>query len=175
MVAILSKVLLACALSVVVVKPSDNGIGKNRHPFYIAVTEVNHNTKDKTLEISCKVFADDLEKILEKMNKTELDITAEKDKTRFDKYIPDYFNHHLSFSVDGRPVKLSYVGFESEKESAYCYFEVDNVVSLKKLEINNSILHDFTVDQINIMHVTVNGKRQSTKLNYPDRLAIFSF
>ena len=66
-------------------------------------------------------------------------------------------------------------GFEKEKESAYCYFQVENVSSLKKLDANDSILHDFTSDQINIIHVMVNGKRQSTKLDYPATNASFSF
>ena len=145
------------------------------HPFYISVTEINHNAKDKTLEISCKVFADDLEQILEKNYKTQLDISSAKDKGNFDRLLPDYMGRHLALSVDGKPVKLTYVGYEKDKESAYCYFQVDNISSLKKLNIINSILHDFNDTQINIIHVTVNGKRQSTKLDYPDTQAGFSF
>ncbi|MGZ3846025.1 MAG: DUF6702 family protein [Flavisolibacter sp.] len=146
-----------------------------KHPFYIAVTEINLNTSDKTLEVSCKMFADDLEQTLEKRNHAELDISAEKDKGKFNSYIPAYIKSHLSLSVDGKATNLSYIGFEKEKESAYCYFQVENVSSLKKLEVNDSILHDFTSEQINIIHVTVNGKRQSTKLDYPSTNASFSF
>lgn len=145
------------------------------HPFYIAVTEVNHNAQTKSLEISCKVFADDLEQILEKDYKTQLDISLDKDKPAFNKYIPDYFARHLSLVVDGKAVALSYVGFEKDKESAFCYFEVNNIPSAKKIDITNSILHDFNDGQINIMHVTVGGKRQSIKLDYPDTKASFSF
>src|SRR5690242_4783382 len=72
------------------------------HPFYIAVTEINHNAKDKDLEISCKMFAEDLEQILEKNNKATLDITADKDKAAFDRYIPDYIGKHLNLTVDGK-------------------------------------------------------------------------
>jgi hypothetical protein len=146
-----------------------------KHPFYIAVTEINLNTSDKTLEVSCKMFADDLEQTLEKRNHAELDISAEKDKGKFDSYIPSYVKSHLSLAVDGKAANLSYIGFEKEKESAYCYFQVENVSSLKKLDVNDSILHDFTSDQINIIHVMVNGKRQSTKLDYPATNASFSF
>ena len=146
-----------------------------KHPFYIAVTEINLNTSDKTLEVSCKMFADDIEQILEKNNHTQLDISADKDKSKFDTYIPAYVKTHLNVSVDGRATNLSYIGFEKEKESAYCYFQVENISSLKKIDINDSILQDFTSDQINIIHVTVNGKRQSTKLDYPSTNASFSF
>jgi hypothetical protein len=145
------------------------------HPFYIAVTEINHNAKDRTLEISCKMFADDLEQILEKNYKKALDISLDKDKPLFDQYIPDYIARHLTLVVDGKPVKPAYLGFEKEKESAFCYFQANDIPAPKKIGISNSILYDFNEGQINITHVTVNGSRQSIKLNYPEKDANFSF
>ena len=146
-----------------------------KHPFYVSVTEVQHNAADKTLEISSKVFADDLEQALEKAFNTSLDITTEKDKANFDKLLPAYFAKHLQFIVDGKPVKLSYVGFEQDKESAYCYFQVDGIAAVKKMDVANSILYDFIDSEINIMHITVNGTRRSTKVAYPEKNASFSF
>lgn len=143
------------------------------HPFYVSVTEINHNAHEKTLEISCKVFAEDLEETLKNAYKTTVDLSAAKDKAALDKFIPDYVNRHLSLVVDGRPVKLTYVGYEKDKESAYCYFQVENVASVKKLDVLNSVLYEFSEDQINIIHVVVNGKRQSAKLNNPDKKASF--
>jgi hypothetical protein len=176
MASLVYKWFLVCSLWFGTSNPgpaAQNSLSK--HPFYIAVTEINLNTSDKTLEISCKMFADDLEQIIEKNNSTQLDISADKDKSSFDKYIPAYIKNHLSISVDGKASSLSYIGFEKEKESAYCYFQVDNISSLKKIDITDSILHDFTTEQINIIHVTVNGKRQSTRLDYPSKSASFSF
>ena len=149
--------------------------GLKLHPFYISVTEINQNAKARSLEISCKFFAEDLEQILEKTYKTQLDITGTKDKAAFDKDIPDYVNRRLSITVDGKPVSLHYVGYEKDKESAYAYFEITNVASVKSITAVNSLLHDFIEQQINIMHVTVGGKRQSTKLDYPDTKASFQF
>ena len=148
---------------------------RSLHPFYISVTEINHNAGNQSLEISCKMFAEDLELQLEKNYRTTLDISAEKDKAIFDKYIHDYVGRHLAITVDGKPATLSYVGFEKEKESVYCYFEADHVPAPHKIDIMNSLLHDFNEEQSNIIHVTVNGRRQSTKLNYPDKQASFSF
>jgi hypothetical protein len=145
------------------------------HPFYISVTQINHNAKDKTVEISCKMFADDFEQILEKNYKAQLDIASVKDKSTFDKIIPDYISKHLGIAIDSKPAKISYVGYEKEKESVFCYLEINNIVSIKRMDIVNSLLHDFNDTQINIMHVTVNGKRQSTKLDYPNKEASFVF
>lgn len=145
------------------------------HPFYIAVTEVTQNTRGSSLEISCKFFADDFEETLRKAYKTKLDINSPQEKTTLDKLIPDYISKHLALAADGKPLKLSYVGYEKDKESVYVYFEVPGIGTIKNLQATNSLLHDFKNEQINIMHVTVNGKRQSQKLEYPADRALFQF
>lgn len=145
------------------------------HPFYVSVTEINQNAAEKSLEISCKFFMDDFEHVLEKSNKVQLDITTDKDKASFDKFIPLYVNKHFSLMGDGKPLKLNYVGYEKEKESVYCYFEVTGLPAVKQLHVTNNLLYDLTPEQINIMHVTVGGKRQSSKLNHPEVKAVFQF
>ena len=56
----LNKWLFILGLSFVLTsaKPVD-------HPFHVSVIEINHNAADKNLEISCKIFTDDFEKIME--------------------------------------------------------------------------------------------------------------
>jgi hypothetical protein len=145
------------------------------HPFYVSVTEVAYNTTEKSLEVSCKFFADDFEHVLEKAYKVQLDISAEKDKPLFNKFIQEYINKHFGITADGKAVKLNYIGCEKDKESVYCYFEVTNLAAVKRLDMVNNLLYDLTQEQINIMHVTVNSKRQSSKLNFPETKAAFQF
>lgn len=145
------------------------------HPFYVSVTEINHNAKEKTLEVSCKMFVEDLEDILKKNYNTTVDLSNGKNQAQNDKLIADYVSKHFMLNADGKPVKLSYIGYEKDSESAYCYFEVNNLPAVKKLDITNSVLQDLTKDQINIMHVVVNGQRKSTKLDYPNKQASFQF
>jgi hypothetical protein len=145
------------------------------HPFYVSVAEIEQNAKEKTLEISCKFFADDFEHTLEKAYRAQLDIASSKDKASFDKFIPDYINKQLILQVNGKAAKLGYVGYEKEGESVYCYFEVNNTPAVRQVSITNKLLYDFTQEQINIMHVTIGGKRQSAKLNYPSAQASFQF
>ena len=145
------------------------------HPFYVSVTEINHNAKDKTLEITCKVFADDMENILKQNYKQPVDFTDAKQQEKIDKLMFDYFSTHLVLAPNGKAVKLQYIGFERDSESVYCYLEAQGITSLKKLNISNSILHDLTSDQINIMHVMVDGKRQSYKLDFPKKETSFNF
>lgn len=146
-----------------------------RHPFYVSVTEINQNRDTKSLEITCKVFADDLEDILKKNYKTTVDLTAQSQQAQNNRLVSDYFTRRLGLSIDGKPGRLAFVGFEKDSESAFCYFEVPNVPALNTLQVSNSILQDLSTEQINIMHVTVNGTRKSYKLDYPHKEATFSF
>jgi hypothetical protein len=148
---------------------------KNFHPFYVSVTEINHNNKDQALEISCKIFVDDMEETLKKNYKTKVDLSNTQNQEQNNKLIADYVSRHLRFVADGKPQKLSYVGFEKESEAVYCYFEVPNLPTPKKLDVTNSLLHDFNNGQINIMHVIVNSNRKSYKLDYPNNQASFTF
>jgi hypothetical protein len=104
-----------------------------------------------------------------------VNLTNAQQHAQNDGLINDYITGHLQVTADGKPAKLKYIGFEKDSESVYCYFEVAQVPSVKSIKLNNSILQDLTADQINIMHVTVNGIRKSYKLDYPQKQASFNF
>ena len=145
------------------------------HPLYIAVTEIKHNAKDKILEISCKVFTNDFETVLEKLAGGRVDLSSAKDKTASDKLIADYVGRHLRLKVDGKPVLLHFVGSENEEDGTWSYFQVNDVPAVKRIDAGNDLLYDGFNQQINIMHVTVGGQRQSIRLDYPEANASFQF
>lgn len=148
-----------------------------RHPLYVTVTQIDHNAKDKTLEISCKIFTNDFEGAIKKTLKTEIDLSSEKDKPLAGKLINEYIARHLQIKVDGKPVVLQFVGSEKEKETeaTWSYFQVNNVPSVNKLIITNTLLYESFDNEINLIHVTVSGNRKSTKLSNPDSTAEFDF
>ncbi len=145
------------------------------HPFHVSVVEIEHNGADKSLEISCKIFTDDFETSLAAIYKTKVDLINPPNKAAMDTLVKKYIFSHLSFRVNGKPATMSYVGFENDKEAAYGYVQIDNVSSLTKLDITNTILFDKFDDEVNIMHVKFNGVRKSTKLDYPGKEASFSW
>lgn len=145
------------------------------HPFYISVTEINHNAGDKNLEISCKIFTDDFETALAKASGTKIDLFNPKDKQAVEKQITAYIRKHLVIKLDNKPVSLEFVGFERENEAVWSYLQVSNTSAPKKIDINNDLLYDSFDQQINLLHISVGGNRKSTKLNYPDVSASFQF
>ena len=145
------------------------------HPLHLATVEIAHNTADKTLEITCKTFWDDFESILSKVNKSKVDLVSGKDTVGNNKKILEYIKSHLQITIDGKPVQMSFVGYEKEDVVIYSYLQVDNISSVKKISIVNTLMHDMFDDQVSIMHVIVNGNRKSTKLDYPASAANLEF
>jgi hypothetical protein len=145
------------------------------HPLYVTVTEINHNAKDKTLEISCKIFTNDFEATLEKVYHLKTDLSDPKYKNDADKLVSDYIRKHFQVKIDGRPVALEFVGSEKQTDATWSYFQVNNVVSLKRLDVMNNLLYETFEGQIGIMHVTVSGNRKSTKISSPEANATFEF
>src|ERR1700755_2494190 len=103
------------------------------HSIYVSVTENENNAKDKTLEISCKIFTDDFEKTLRQNYKTSVELAAPKDKAAMNKLVNDYISKHLQIAVDGKNVALQFVGYEQEEEGIETYFQVNNIASIKKI------------------------------------------
>ncbi|HXB34914.1 MAG TPA: DUF6702 family protein [Puia sp.] len=145
------------------------------HPLYISVTEINHNPKDKILEVSCKIFTNDFEAVLEKTAGAKVDLSSVKDKAASDKLIAGYVERHLRLKVDGKPVLLHFVGSENEDDGTWSYFQVNDLPTVKRIDVVNELLYDGFPQQINIMHVTVGGQRQSTRVDCPAANASFQF
>ena len=145
------------------------------HPFHVSVVEINHNASDKTLEVTCKIFTDDFEKVLAKNYNTKVDLINPADKKAMDTVVKKYIFSHLSVLADGKPGSLVYIGFERDAEAVYSYVQVENIVSPKKIDVVNKLMHDMFDDQVNIVHVIVNGNRKSTKLDYPNTNASIGF
>jgi len=145
------------------------------HPIFVSVTEIEHNAKDKTLEISCKIFTDDFEKTLRQNYKTHIDLLEPKEKNAMNNLVADYVQKHLRIKVDGKTVALQFIGFEQQEEGIVSFYQVNNIPLVKKIDITDNILFEYKKEQISILHVIVNGERKSSKLVNPEDKVSFVF
>ncbi len=151
------------------------GIFLSFHPFYLSVTELNYDPVEKNLQISCKLFTDDIENTLRKSSKSYIDLLNPAKKNNSEKLLNDYIQKHLTIKADDKNISYRFLGYEHEEEAIWCYFESEVLPEPKKLDVNNSLLYDYLPEQFNIVHVTVSGKRQSSKVNSPESKLSFKF
>ncbi|RDC62943.1 DUF6702 family protein [Adhaeribacter pallidiroseus] len=150
-------------------------VSSGLHPFFVSITEIRQNEKTKNLEVSSRIFFDDLEKTLEKKYKVKVNILKPENPRQVNELIASYLQERLQIRVNGKLVKLKYLGFEIEEEAAWCYLEAPQTTLLKRLDIEDAILFDAHPLQQNMVHVTVGNKRLSTKLDNPESRYTFQF
>lgn len=139
------------------------------HPYHVGSVEINYNAKTKTFEISAKFFLDDLENSLNAKYNKMLHFGEEKNKAGLDQALENYFAEYFKLKSNNKYLKINYLGFEEDEESVNVYLESEATEMPKKVETAVSLLYSFFDDQMNIVHIIVNGERKSSKLNYPDR------
>ena len=122
------------------------------HPFYISLTEIKYNSKEKSLEISQKIFWDDLEVHLTEIYKAKIDFLKPKDKAELDKKLKQYILQNNEIIVNGKKVDLYYLGYEIEEDATWFYLEAKQISVPLQVEIKNSILHQHFDSQQNIIN-----------------------
>lgn len=141
----------------------------NPHPYHVGSVEFNYNSKSQTFEVTGRFFMDDLENALNKKYSKSVRFLDPKYKTEINRELQQYAEEYLKLKVDNRIVKVNFVGYEEDHESVNIYLESDIVKLPRKVETAVSFLYNLFDDQMNIIHIVVNGERKSEKLNYPDR------
>ncbi|MCU0333716.1 MAG: hypothetical protein MUF62_01560 [Chitinophagaceae bacterium] len=146
------------------------------HPFYVSVVEINHNPTDQTLETSVRIFTDDFENTLKmRYPGQKIDLYNPPVNGNTDSLISRYLAEKMQVRLNGRPVRLKYLGFERVEESIWCYLEVPGVKSVQQLHISNRLLYEYKKEQINMHHVQTGGQKKSYKLNNPETEVDFQF
>ncbi|RZJ48430.1 MAG: hypothetical protein EOO44_21100 [Flavobacterium sp.] len=108
MQAIYSKLLLT-TLFIFLFSPS-RLINENKHPLHVSTTEIEFNSKEKSLEISCRIFTDDFETVLAKQFKTKTDLTKPSMHKAMDELIKKYMAAHLKLNVNGKNATRTFEG-----------------------------------------------------------------
>ncbi|MFD1768300.1 DUF6702 family protein [Sphingobacterium suaedae] len=145
------------------------------HPFYVSVCTLEWNAKTRALEISCRIFYDDLEEALRKEGYAHDDILQPRNKAKLHQGLAAYLQQNFRIKVDNQIREVQFLGYQIEEDAAWCYMEVNDVEKVTSLGILNSILYQQHTGQTNIIHATVLGKRQSTKLQAPKNTAVFQY
>lgn len=146
------------------------------HPIHLSVSEINYSEKDKALQITSRIFIDDLEaSIRKKLNQLELDILKPNAGQTTDQLVSTYINDHFKVKLDSKLQKLHYLGHEIEDAAIICYIEIEKVKKFKTIEVFNSIIQETHEDQSNLVHVTYKGPVKSLRLVRDKPVDILTF
>jgi hypothetical protein len=119
------------------------------HKFYVSIADIKHNSQNNHLELSIKVFTDDLEKALQLSDSTiRIDDQASMDK--YKEVVANYLVQHISVE---NGATLNYLGAELEFDVTYLFLESDAIQDQDVL-MQNSIFTDVYSEQVNVVNIT---------------------
>lgn len=144
-----------------------------KHPYYVGVTEIRVDSKQKNINVSCKLFVDDLQTALHTIYHKQVDLSKKDPVTSG--LIQDYIKKRLIITFGKKVTSLNYVGYEIEEEAAWIFFEAKLPSKDKKVFVVNTLLYDQLEAQTNFIHCYYDEVRKSYKLVNPDNNTQFEF
>lgn len=139
------------------------------HPFHVSVCTMQYAETEQSLQITLKIFADDLEEALNsdasrRSQATYIDVLNPKDEVALSQTVANYVQAHLQITINGRATKPIFLGYEMEDLAMWCYLEITDVAAIEQIAVENAILTESFDDQVNIVHVAYKGATKSMKL-----------
>jgi hypothetical protein len=136
-----------------------------KHDYHVSITHIDHNPTTQSLEITTKIFTDDLERAITTLGGPILHLGDPKEHPQSNTLIHQYLQNRLQITTNGKKATLLWVGKEVELDATYIYLEIKTAQIPKELQIQNAILTEIFPDQSNLIHATVNKTRKSLNLN----------
>lgn len=146
------------------------------HPIHLSITEIEHNEKSKALQITTRIFIDDLElSIRNKINEEGLDLLEPGKGRTTDELVKAYLADAVRLKVDKKSAKFNYLGHEIEGPAMICYVEIENVKKFSTIEVTNKVILETHDDQSNLVNVNYKGKVKSLRLTNDEPTGAVSF
>jgi hypothetical protein len=122
------------------------------HAFHTSLTEIQYNAKEKSLEISIRMFTDDLETALTKFNNGQKIMIGGKNDNS-DAVLSKYIQQHFAIISPKKQKRiLSFIGKELEGDATWIYVEMPNSQDLKGFFLYNSLMQEMFDDQTNLVN-----------------------
>lgn len=135
-----------------------------RHKFYVSIFKIEHNQPKQRLEITTRIFVDDLNAALQKKYKTATHLGEPTETPQEVALMNQYLAEHFLIFVNGKKSAYQYVAHEYEDNVLLGYYKINHVNQPITLKVQNTSLLEIAPQQQNIVQVQLNGKKQSLLL-----------
>ena len=133
------------------------------HKFYVSVTNVNYIDKDDSIQITTRIFIDDLEAVLLERYGVKTSLGTPQEGALANDYIEKYLNTKLLVRLNQETRVYDFLGKRYDNDVVICYLEIAkvNLPDFNNIEIQNEILTDLFEEQQNLVHLKIKGKKKS--------------
>ena len=131
------------------------------HKFYVSIYQINQNIAKKRIEITARIFIDDLNKVLTKQSGVRTAICEPNETTKDVEILKKYLTEKIILKINGKAKPLLFKSKELETNVVICYFVINDISKIKTIEIENTAMLTLNSDQQNIIQTNFGGQKNS--------------
>ena len=145
------------------------------HSFHASISSFDCKKNTSTIEITMKLFTDDIEYALRSLENSDLVLDSKANLHNIDSLIFSYIKMNLDLLLNNKKTELLWIGKEIDNDITWCYLEIGNIDKLFELKIKNSLFFSFFDDQLNICHFYCNDKPETLMFHNGKELGEIKF
>ncbi len=131
-----------------------------KHAYHVSVTQMQYNAAEKSLEVSIRIFTDDLERTLSENNNMRRFVITNNDQNN--SYVEKYIKKNFVITDKKQQVRsVKFLGKEEEADATWVYLEVPLDQGVEGAVLTNSILLDVFADQVNMTNLKYNATKKT--------------
>jgi plasmid maintenance system killer protein len=131
------------------------------HKFYMAIYQINYAPEKKMLQITARIFVEDINKALEKKYNKKAFLGSGKESIESEELLKKYLAEKFSIKVNGQYKAINLLSEEMDGDVLVCYLKINDITKIKSLEIYNSVLVECFAEQQNIVNVSAFNIKKS--------------
>lgn len=134
------------------------------HRFYIAIYQLHYVPQKKMVQITTRIFIDDLNEALKKEYHKKTFVGTENETPEDITLMKKYMTERFKISINGQSKVINYLSNELENNVIICYLNIKDISKISSIEVENSILTELFPEQQNIIQYNNNGQKQNLLL-----------
>lgn len=134
------------------------------HKFYVSIYQITFNSTQKRVEVTARLFVDDLNLVLEQKFQKKTHLELLKPSVEELNLLQNYIDSTVIITINGTQKNMQFISSELENNVLICYFKINNISKVTSFAIKNEAFMEQFSSQQNIIQTNINGKKNSLLL-----------
>jgi hypothetical protein len=145
------------------------------HKFYVGLFQIKYASQKKEVQITARIFVDDLDEALQKEYKQQFHLGTIKEIPQSTDFVKKYLAKKVKIKINNTPKSFEFLSSEMNGQTLICYLKIKEVAKISSFEVENSLLMEVYEEQQNIIQMEINGKKQNLLLTSDKISGTFDF
>lgn len=135
------------------------------HKFYTAIYQINFVPKNKMVQITTRIFVDDLNEALENKFHKKAFLGSNNETPEDVDFLKKYLSEKFILKINGQQKPMLFLSKEVEDNILICYLKCVDISKITTLDVQNTIITEIHGEQQNIIQANFNNKKSSLLLD----------